>query len=68
LEATGSLLIGSRQTWTFAIPTLSSAQPVTGMAPATPVVLSRGVSKLPMGLPRLVGLRIRMRLLPLSAM
>src|SRR5260221_9181998 len=36
---------------TFVTSILSSAQPVTGIAPATPVVLSMGVSKLPKGLP-----------------
>src|SRR5258708_18193947 len=36
---------------TFVTSTLSSAQPVTGIAPATPVALSVGVSKLPNGLP-----------------
>ena len=34
---------------TLTTSTLSKAQPVTGMAPATPVVWSRGVSKLPKG-------------------
>src|SRR6267142_3351344 len=48
---TGSLPAGSRQMSTFVTSTLSSAQPVTGIAPATPVMLSTGVSKLPNGLP-----------------
>src|SRR5258706_8289329 len=47
----GSLPAGSGQMSTFVTSTLSSAQPVTGIAPATPVVLSVGVSKLPNGLP-----------------
>jgi len=47
----GSPPTGSRQMSTFATSIASSAQPVTGIAPATPVVLLTGVSKLPKGLP-----------------
>src|SRR5712671_5054116 len=47
----GSVPTGSRQISTFVTSTLSSAQPVTGIAPATPAVLSAGVSKLPKRLP-----------------
>jgi len=46
-DATGSLPIRSRQISTFETSTLSSAQPVTAISPAMPVVLSTGVSKLP---------------------
>src|SRR5229473_634695 len=45
----GSPVIGSRQISTPVTSTLSSAQPVTGIAPTTPVVLFAGVSKLPNG-------------------
>src|SRR5207302_1291506 len=47
----GSPVIGSRQISTPVTSTLSSAQPVTGIAPTTPVVLFAGVSKLPNGNP-----------------
>src|SRR6266481_5107912 len=49
----GSPVIGSRQISTPVTSTLSSAQPVTGIAPMTPVVLFAGVSKLPNGFPEL---------------
>src|SRR5258708_2396610 len=49
----GSPVIGSRQISTPVTSTLSSAQPVTGIAPTTPVVLFAGVSKLPNGGPLL---------------
>src|SRR5258708_15490081 len=45
----GSPVIGSRQISTPVTSKLSSAQPVTGIAPTTPVVLFTGVSKLPNG-------------------
>ena len=47
----GSPVIGSRQISTLATSTLSSAQPVTGIAPTTLEVLFTGVSKLPNGAP-----------------
>jgi len=47
----GSAPTGSRQISTFTTSTASSAHPVTGIAPATPLVLFAGVSKLPKGLP-----------------
>src|SRR5260370_31566819 len=45
----GSPITGSRRISTRVTSILSSAQPVTGIAPTTPVVLVIGVSKLPNG-------------------
>src|SRR5260221_13513561 len=45
----GSPTIGSREISTRVTLMLSSAQPVTAIAPTTPVVLVSGVSKLPNG-------------------
>src|SRR5437879_13889296 len=45
----GSPTTGSRKISTRVTSILSSAQPVTGIAPTTPVVLVIGVSKLPNG-------------------
>src|SRR5437868_5186041 len=45
----GSPTTGSRRISTRVTSMLSSAQPVTGIAPTTPVVLVIGVSKLPNG-------------------
>src|SRR5215471_5187068 len=48
-EDAGSPGIGSRQMAMLVRPMSSSAQPVTGSAPTTPLVLSTGVSKKPNG-------------------
>src|SRR5216684_3156610 len=45
----GSPVTGSRQISTPVTSKLSSAQPVTGIAPTTPEVFVAGVSKLPNG-------------------